>query len=312
MLDVSVSLPTLKRTTTTTSGCLSVMRRRATDASVASRHVYSGVFTSWWARAHRSRPRVCTNTGAATKHWPVWVRHTLLHSSPPPPPPPPPSAHCVCVRAHSCRPPSPPPPLPFTGLFCVVVCQRRCLQPGPHCVRPLLLIDSGPPALGVPRAPQATGGRKAETRAPGPGGRFVNNTHTHTQPRLPSLAAVDLATIVASVLKNARWTRQVTAAVAQLQLPNVGGGGVPRVCVCVCMCPLFKAKAARRVSSRADINGGDYSPIGIISSVTSCDPPSLRWCADKVFPAGRLSGRTARGPPRCHCSRSPAGFEVVV
>lgn len=80
--------------------------------------------------------------------------HTLLHSSPC-------ARACarVCARARAS--------FPFTCPFCVGVCQRCCLQPGPHCVQPLLLIDTGPLALGVPMAPQATGGRKAETGAPG-------------------------------------------------------------------------------------------------------------------------------------------------
>jgi len=58
--------------------------------------------------------------------------------------------------------------LPIHRPFCVGVCQRCCLQAGPHCVEPLLLIDTGPLALHVPMAPQL---RRTEgwNRSPGPG-----------------------------------------------------------------------------------------------------------------------------------------------
>lgn len=95
----------------------------------------------------------CVQTQRQSSNIGLVGSHTLLHSSP--------CARmcvCVCVRARAS--------FPFTGPFCVGVCQRCCLQPGPHCVQPLLLIDTGPLALGVPMAPQATGGRKAETGAP--------------------------------------------------------------------------------------------------------------------------------------------------
>lgn len=117
-----------------------------------------------------------------------------------------------------------------------------------------------------PLKPPADGRLKPEPPDLGEGLLIPHHTHTrarahvhaeaHTQPCSPSSAVVDLAAIVASDVKNVRWTGQVMAVVAQLQLPGKWG---PRACVRVCVrtCPLFKAKAAARVGSRADINGGD-------------------------------------------------------
>lgn len=70
---------------------------------------------------------------------------------------------CVCVFTCMCVCMS---LLPIHRPFCVGVCQQCCLQAGPHCVEPLLLIDTGPLALRVPMAPQpqADGRLKPEPR----------------------------------------------------------------------------------------------------------------------------------------------------
>lgn len=62
--------------------------------------------------------------------------------------------------------------LPIHKRFCVGVCQQCCLQAGPHCVEPLLLIDTGPLALHVPMAPQAMADGRLKPEPP-TWGQFV-------------------------------------------------------------------------------------------------------------------------------------------
>lgn len=68
----------------------------------------------------------------------------------------------VCVHVYVCMS-----LLPIHRPLCVGVCQRCCLQAGPHCFEPLLLIDTGPLALRVPMAPQPWR-TEGWNRSPGP------------------------------------------------------------------------------------------------------------------------------------------------
>lgn len=95
--------------------------------------------------------RVQTHGEAAVKH----SHRSQLHAGP--------FFHRMCLRARVRARAS----FPVAAL-CAGVCQRCCLQAGLHCVQPLLLIDTGPPALRVPMAPQP---QRTEgwNRSPGPG-----------------------------------------------------------------------------------------------------------------------------------------------
>ena len=154
----------------------------------------------------------CTHTHthrAVIKHWPCGQPHTALFF-------PVNVCVCVCVRAQAS--------FPIHRPFCVGVCQRCCLQAGPHCVEPLLLIDTGPLALRVPMAPQP---QRTEgwNRSPGPGESLF---------ALPFLSPGAPGSSCGLDVKNLRWEEVIMWSQLQLSTPGPPIVQVWSVCVCVC------------------------------------------------------------------------------
>ena len=155
---------------------------------------------------------VCVHTQKQSSNTGLVGNHTLLYSF---------LCVCVCVCVCVCMS-----LLPIHRPFCVGVCQRCCLQAGPHCVEPLLLIDTGPLALRVPMAPQP---RRTEgwNRSPGPGeSLFALPFHSPGAPG--ALAHGDGAKRMAAQRRCVCWLWQ----------GEVQGGLFMCVCAraCVCVC----------------------------------------------------------------------------